>query len=95
MRRLEWGIALLSRGEAVFTDRLHGHILSVICGIPDVAFDNATGKVSAYHRQWLTGVEGSAVASSADEAMEKMASIRQSDFVTTQEGKALLRTLGR
>lgn len=51
--RLERGLGLLSQGETVITDRLHGHILSVLLGIPDVALDNSTGKVSAYHDCWM------------------------------------------
>ena len=54
-RRLHRGIRMLSSGSQVVTDRLHGHILSVLLGIPHVALDNSTGKVAAYYRGWTHG----------------------------------------
>lgn len=39
------GMSILARGEVVVTDRLHGHILSLLQGIPHVVLDNANGKV--------------------------------------------------
>lgn len=47
-RRLEIGTRLLSRGEVVVTDRLHGHILSLLLGIPHVVVDTRHGKVGAF-----------------------------------------------
>jgi pyruvyl transferase EpsO len=43
---------VLARGRVVQTDRLHGHLLSLLQGIPQVIEDNATGKVRAYHDTW-------------------------------------------
>ena len=53
-RRLDRGIRMLSSGSQVITDRLHGHILSVLLGIPHVALDNSYGKIAAYYRGWTT-----------------------------------------
>ncbi|WP_028312037.1 polysaccharide pyruvyl transferase family protein [Derxia gummosa] len=50
--RLRRGIALLSRGESVVTDRLHAHVLSVLLGIPNSIGDNSTGKVHALFDAW-------------------------------------------
>ncbi|WP_085317268.1 polysaccharide pyruvyl transferase family protein [Derxia lacustris] len=50
--RLRRGIALLSRGETVLTDRLHAHVLSVLLGIPNSIGDNSTGKVRALYDAW-------------------------------------------
>ncbi|MCT8000753.1 polysaccharide pyruvyl transferase family protein [Sphingomonas sanguinis] len=52
--RVERGLRLLSRGERVVTDRLHGHILSLLLGIPHVVMDNDYGKVSAYIATWTS-----------------------------------------
>lgn len=54
-RRLHRGIKMLSSGSQVITDRLHGHILSLLLGIPHVALDNSTGKIAAYFRSWTHG----------------------------------------
>ena len=51
-QRLERGCALLARGEVVVTDRLHGHLLSLLLGIPHVLLDNSYGKVRSYHETW-------------------------------------------
>lgn len=50
--RVERGLALLSRGRRVVTDRLHAHILCLLLGIPHVALDNNYGKLSAYIAAW-------------------------------------------
>jgi pyruvyl transferase EpsO len=39
------GVRMLSLGRVVVTDRLHGHLLALMAGIPHVALDNSTGKV--------------------------------------------------
>jgi len=60
--RIRRGAAILRRGSATVTDRLHGLILSVLCGIPVVALDNESGKVrgvAAYSLGSLPFVETS------------------------------------
>lgn len=39
------GMRILARGRVVVTDRLHGHVLSLLQGIPHVVLDNIDGKV--------------------------------------------------
>ncbi len=53
--RLRHGIQLLSRAETVVTDRLHGHILCLLLGIPHFLMDNSYGKIGAFHRTWTQG----------------------------------------
>lgn len=48
------GAALLSRGETVVTDRLHGHILCLLMGIPHVLIPDRFGKVAAFNSTWST-----------------------------------------
>ena len=45
--RLQRGLEILARGEVVVTDRLHGHVLSLLQGIPHVVLDNSYGKTRA------------------------------------------------
>lgn len=50
--RVHRGFSMLSRGRAVATDRLHGHIMSVLLGIPHFVSDNSTGKLTAFGEAW-------------------------------------------
>jgi pyruvyl transferase EpsO len=52
--RVRFGARLLSRGRVVVTDRLHGHVLSVIIGRPNIVFDSLDGKVSALYETWTS-----------------------------------------
>ena len=45
-------VRMLSLGRVVVSDRLHGHLLSLLAGIPHVALDNATGKVHDTLEAW-------------------------------------------
>jgi exopolysaccharide biosynthesis predicted pyruvyltransferase EpsI len=50
--RMNFGCRLLTGGKVVITDRLHGHILSVLLGIPHVVLDNSYGKLRHFHETW-------------------------------------------
>lgn len=50
--RFQRGLAMLSAGELVVTDRLHAHILSLLLDIPHVLLDNSYGKVAGFADQW-------------------------------------------
>src|SRR5262249_33497543 len=50
--RLARGLRLLARGQVVVTERLHGHILSLLMGVPHVALDTRQGKTKAFHTTW-------------------------------------------
>lgn len=52
--QLHHAVRLLSAARVVVTNRLHGHILCLLLGIPHVIRDNRFGKVSAYHRTWTS-----------------------------------------
>lgn len=51
---LNRGIAMLSQGEIVVTDRLHAFIMSTQIGIKNYTFDSLGGKISNFHRTWMT-----------------------------------------
>jgi exopolysaccharide biosynthesis predicted pyruvyltransferase EpsI len=50
------GLRMLSRGEVVITDRLHGHILCVLAGIPHVVLGDRLGKIRAYWDTWTHSI---------------------------------------
>ena len=69
-KRMRRGTALLSSARVVITDRLHGHIMALLLGIPHVVLDNSYGKVHRYVTEWTIGSPLVRLATSPDEAME-------------------------
>jgi exopolysaccharide biosynthesis predicted pyruvyltransferase EpsI len=61
---------LISAGRVVVTDRLHGHILCLLLGLPHVLLDNAYGKISNFHRMWTDGVSDVVWAESPENALD-------------------------
>jgi len=51
-QRLAYGCRLLRRGKVVITDRLHGHILSILLGIPHILIDDRYSKVKRFYDTW-------------------------------------------
>lgn len=66
--RLRRGIAMLSSGRVVVTDRLHGHIMSTLLGIPHIALDNSYGKLRNFIHAWTNDIEFLRTADTLDEA---------------------------
>jgi exopolysaccharide biosynthesis predicted pyruvyltransferase EpsI len=66
--RLQRGIDMLSSGRVVVTDRLHGHIMSTLLGIPHVALDNNYGKLQNFIGAWTEDIEFLRTARTLDEA---------------------------
>ena len=66
--RLQRGLAMLSTGETVVTDRLHAHILSLLLDIPHILLDNSYGKVAGFADQWTAGYAGLRRATSREAA---------------------------
>lgn len=60
----------LCRYRVVITDRLHGHILCVLLGIPNVILDDRNGKVRSFYDTWTSSSELVHFASTADDALE-------------------------
>jgi pyruvyl transferase EpsO len=69
--QLARGAAQLASAEVVVTDRVHGHILTLLLGRPQVVLDNEDGKVHALIRGWTEASPLVHLATSADEALEK------------------------
>ena len=51
-RRLGIGLELAAAGEVLVTDRLHGHLLACLMGIPNVVLDNSYGKNRGVFETW-------------------------------------------
>jgi exopolysaccharide biosynthesis predicted pyruvyltransferase EpsI len=67
--RLGLAASFLSQGRAIITDRLHGHIVSVLLGIPHVLLDNRIGKLRAYYETWTSSVDIAHFADDQDAAL--------------------------
>ena len=50
--RLRAGLHLLGAGELLVTDRLHGHIVALLAGVPQVLLDNSYGKLRGFWEAW-------------------------------------------
>lgn len=70
--RLARGIALLSTGRVAVTDRLHGHILCLLLGIPHVVLDNSYGKLSAFRSTWTAEAVGVEMATDGHDALARV-----------------------
>ena len=68
-QRVERGCRILARGRVVVADRLHGHILSLLMGLPNVVLDNSYGKTRAVYETWTARCELATWADSPDEAL--------------------------
>ena len=68
--RLGVGVAMLSRGEVVITDRLHAHILCVLLEIPHVVVDTGYGKLTRFIRTWTEAAPVLRLAGSWSEGAE-------------------------
>jgi len=68
-QRLRRGLRILSSARTIITDRLHGHILSLLLSIPHVILDNSYGKISSFYETWTHGSGLVRVAGSAGEAV--------------------------
>lgn len=72
--RVVRGLRLLRRGRVVITDRLHGHILCELLGIPHVILANKYHKI---RRFWDTWTSGSTLANWADDERDAVALARR------------------
>jgi pyruvyl transferase EpsO len=63
------GCRILSRGRVVVTDRLHGHVLALLMGIPSVVLPNGNGKTRAFVDAWTGTIDGVTLADDAEHAL--------------------------
>jgi exopolysaccharide biosynthesis predicted pyruvyltransferase EpsI len=50
--RLEAGLEVVGAGSLLVTDRLHGHILGLLAGVPQLLLDNSYGKLRGFWQVW-------------------------------------------
>ncbi len=79
--RFQRGLAMLSAGELVVTDRLHAHILSLLLDIPHVLLDNSYGKVAGFADQWTGDYAGLMRATHRAEAFDTALACRAPQIV--------------
>ena len=65
---VDHGRRMLCQGRVVVTDRLHGHILCLLLGIPHVLVDNSYGKLRGFVDAWTAGAPGVRFASAPGDA---------------------------
>ena len=53
--RQQRGLEMIAAGEILMTDRLHGHILALLMGVPSILMDNSCGKVRSFFDTWTSG----------------------------------------
>jgi pyruvyl transferase EpsO len=66
--RYRRAIRLLSQGQVLVTDRLHGYILGSLLGMPTVVLDNGYGKLRRYVSSWPLASHAPMIADDPDEA---------------------------
>ncbi|WP_432570301.1 polysaccharide pyruvyl transferase family protein [Kineococcus sp. SYSU DK005] len=81
-QNLAAGVRTFSRGRVVVTDRLHGHVLCLLLGIPHVVLDNSYGKIRDFREAWTSGSELTRTATTADEAVDLARELLGSPLVT-------------
>ena len=68
--RVARGIRILGAGRVVVTNRLHGHVLALLLGIPHFVVDNSYGKVWGLHEAWTCGSKLARFCGTQAEALE-------------------------
>jgi pyruvyl transferase EpsO len=76
-RYLVPGLRLVSRGELLITDRLHGHILSLLTGVPNILLDNSYGKLRSHYESWTSASDRTWWTSCPEEALELARSLNR------------------
>jgi len=70
-----WALSILSLGRIVVTDRLHGHILSLLAGFPHILLNNNYGKNFTYYDTWSKDMQGSWIVPNPKSALENALNI--------------------
>ncbi|KAF5024763.1 hypothetical protein F66182_3195 [Fusarium sp. NRRL 66182] len=64
------GFELLGSARFVITDRLHGHILSTVIGVPHVLMDSKLGKNINFHNTWTRDCACTKITKSIESALD-------------------------
>ncbi len=78
--RFKRGCGILSSGQVVITDRLHGHIMCCLLGIPHVVLDNSYRKIGNFRDAWGTGeglcVSADTLSQAYEKALDRLSEVR-------------------
>jgi pyruvyl transferase EpsO len=75
-RRLNVGMALISQGDILVTDRLHGHVLGLLLNKPHVVVDTGYGKIDRFVSTWTSNAPLLKCASTSAEAASAARTLR-------------------
>lgn len=64
------GFETLGSAKFIMTDRLHGHILSTVMGVPHVLMDSKLGKNLNFHNTWTRQCDCVRIATNISEAKD-------------------------
>ena len=64
------GFEMHGDAELVVTDKLHGHIVSTIIGVPHILLDSKLGKNLAYHNTWTQDCEAVRIAQNFTQTLD-------------------------
>jgi len=56
LRYMHYGVHQFRQHQLIITNRLHGHILCVLMGIPHVVIPNSYHKITSFHETWTNRV---------------------------------------
>jgi pyruvyl transferase EpsO len=79
--RLAAAVRMVGAGQVLVTNRLHGHIVAMLMGVPHVLVDNSYGKLRRFHETWTDESNLTHWAEDLDAAVEMASSL-----VRTVEG---------
>lgn len=68
----EHAVALLARGDLLVTDRLHGHIIAELLGVPHISVNDRYGKIRAYWETWTPDTEIGVLVNTWPEAVDEV-----------------------
>jgi pyruvyl transferase EpsO len=68
--RLASAVRTVGAGEVLVTNRLHGHIIAMLMGVPHVLVDNSYGKLRRFHETWTSDSTITHWAADLDSAVE-------------------------
>ena len=57
-QRVAFGYSVVSSGRVLVTDRLHGHILALLLGVPHVVMETGYGKVRGFNESFSGRMNG-------------------------------------
>jgi exopolysaccharide biosynthesis predicted pyruvyltransferase EpsI len=74
------GFRLHGEAELVVTDKLHGHIISTLIGVPHILLNSKLGKNLAYHDTWTLDCENTRIAENFEQTLEYATMFFEKEF---------------